>query len=183
MENKKMKPYYGFLADFNDAYEMPTPTESKRHLMFRIGEKLETLDRLKELNNKKDFKIKDGNIYLKPKGILNVDFGLSAAYPEGYCFILEGCYIEGLKLIEPPIIRGKDNTKVKCSIINITDRTIKFSINNFLAYGSFYKWKNNCPKKVSKNYSVYSGFTMTDFLNKVEELNGRKEEDESSVQG
>lgn len=183
MEEKKMKPYYGFLAGYNGNYEMPTPTEDKRHLMFRIGEKYQVIEDLKSNNDKKNYKIKNNEVYLKPHGIFYIDFGLSAAYPEGYCFKFDYCMKTGIRLIEPPIIRGTDNTRVKASLVNVTDHTIKFSLDDFLIVGSFYKWKDDRPKKVGKNYSVYSGFTMTDFLNEVRKMNNGKEENESSVQG
>lgn len=181
MEKKKSKKTYGFLAGMNGDYEMPTPTEDKHHLMFRIGESYQAVERLKENNYKQNYKIKNNEVYLKPHGIFYIDFGLSAAYPEGYCFKFDYCMKTGIRLIEPLIVRGKENTRLKCSLVNVTDHTIKFSLNEFLVVGAFYKWKNDSPKKISNKYSVYSGFTMTDFLNLMEELNGNKEENQSSL--
>lgn len=164
------------ISDFfaKDSYEMPKCSSDKHAIMFTLGRTIDAKCRLEAINDKKNFRIKDHNIYLKPHKEIFLDFRLWAGLPKGYIMQLEIVPLhmyKDLVITSNNILQGQADfeTKVFVSIYNKSSKTIKINMLAPTLMGKYYKCSMK-PLEIT-DINAASGSSYETFQSQVQDDN------------
>lgn len=160
------------VSDFyaRDSYEMPKSGSDKKSVIFSLGNSVSSSRKIIEINDKKNFKIKDRFLYIKPHKEVILDFDLWAGLPKGYILVLDLLALHAFKdlvVTSDRVLQGDLDHQIRVfvKVYNTSSKTVKLNMAAPTLIGRYYKC-NMKPLKIA-DLSVSSGGFFEDFKSQV----------------